>query len=244
MKTRAPRAPGSFHVRERLPAWCAPACLRVRSVGNLSRDPRVYSSGGTPGAAARRGVPLQAMRCTCWDTAGWGWRWGWRASGTGWPGQRPPQSMPVVFCSNHESNVDPAVLFQALHPAAAHPLQGRTAQVSTDGHRARRRRIRAGGPAGPAPVVRVAGAGLGLAARGQFLPDLSGGHAEPDRASCCRSRRAASSWPSTRRCRSCRWAISGGRAAMRKGSAIVRPVRVSVRIGAAHSHRRADARRP
>jgi len=31
-------------------------------------------------------------------------------------GTRPPVDSPVVFCSNHESNVDPPVLFQALHP--------------------------------------------------------------------------------------------------------------------------------
>ena len=31
-------------------------------------------------------------------------------------GRRPPHGTAVVFCSNHESNVDPPILFQALHP--------------------------------------------------------------------------------------------------------------------------------
>ena len=60
-------------------------------------------------------------------------------------------------------------------------------------------------------------------ARGTLVPRLSRGHAQPDRARCCRSRRAASSWRSRRRCRSCRWRSSAADDAMRRGSALICP---------------------
>ena len=145
-------------------------------------------------------------------------------------GPRPPQATPVVFCSNHESNVDPPVLFQALHPqlhilykAELHkfPLMGTVLDVG-----------------GFVPVDRLD--------RRQSFDSLEQGAA---------SLRAGNSFlifPEGTRSRSgdllpfkkggfimaiqaqvpiVPVAISGGRASMRKGSAIVHPVQVSVRIG-------------
>ena len=138
--------------------------------------------------------------------------------------------MPVVFCSNHESNVDPPVLFQALHPqlhvlykAELHkfPLMGTVLDVG-----------------GFVPVDRLD--------RRQSFDSLAQGAA---------SLRAGNSFlifPEGTRSRSgdllpfkkggfimaiqaqvpiVPVAISGGRASMRKGSAIVHPVQVSIRIG-------------
>ena len=145
-------------------------------------------------------------------------------------GPRPPKAMPVVFCSNHESNVDPPVLFQALHPqlhvlykAELHkfPLMGTVLDVG-----------------GFVPVDRLD--------RRQSFDSLAQGAA---------SLRAGNSFlifPEGTRSRSgdllpfkkggfimaiqaqvpiVPVAISGGRASMRKGSAIVHPVEVSIRIG-------------
>jgi len=145
-------------------------------------------------------------------------------------GPRPPRHLPVVFCSNHESNVDPPVLFQALHPqlhvlykAELHkfPLMGTVLDVG-----------------GFVPVDRLD--------RRQSFDSLAQGAA---------SLRAGNSFlifPEGTRSRSgdllpfkkggfimaiqaqvpiVPVAISGGRASMRKGSAIVHPVDVSIRIG-------------
>jgi 1-acyl-sn-glycerol-3-phosphate acyltransferase len=145
-------------------------------------------------------------------------------------GQRPPHAVPVVFCSNHESNVDPPVLFQALHPQL-HIL-----------YKAELRRF---------PLMRT------VFDVGGFVPvdrqDRRQSFDSLDQGSA--SLRAGNSFlifPEGTRSRTgdllpfkkggfimalqaqvpiVPVAISGGRASMRKGSAIVRPVRVSVRIG-------------
>jgi 1-acyl-sn-glycerol-3-phosphate acyltransferase len=145
-------------------------------------------------------------------------------------GPRPPVASPVVFCSNHESNVDPAVLFQALHPqlhilykAELHrfPLMGTVLDVGgfVPVDRQDRRQSFDSIEQGAASL-RSGNSFLifpeGTRSRtGDLLPFKKGGFIMAIQAQV----------PVVP------VAISGGRAAMRKGSAIVRPVKVSVRIG-------------
>ena len=136
----------------------------------------------------------------------------------------------VVFCSNHESNVDPPVLFEALHPqlhvlykAELHkfPIMGKVFDVG-----------------GFVPIDRgdhekaLASLAMGAASlrsgnsflifpegtrsrTGHLLPFKKGGFIMALQAQV----------PIVP------VAVQGGRSAMRKGSAFVRPVHVSVRVG-------------
>jgi 1-acyl-sn-glycerol-3-phosphate acyltransferase len=145
-------------------------------------------------------------------------------------GPRPPAETPVVFCSNHESNVDPAVLFRSLHPrlhvlykAELHrfPLMGTVFDVGGFIAVDRRdRRKSFGALEHGAASLRAGNSFLifpeGTRSRtGALLPFKKGGFIMA----------IGGQVPVVP------VAISGGREAMRKGSAIVRPVRVSVRIG-------------
>jgi 1-acyl-sn-glycerol-3-phosphate acyltransferase len=137
----------------------------------------------------------------------------------------------VVFCSNHESNVDPPVLFQALHPQLhilykaelhAFPIMGTVFDVGgfVPIDRGDRQKAFAGIDRGAASL-RAGNSFLifpeGTRSRtGELLPFKKGGLIMALQAQV----------PIVP------VAISGGRASMRKGSGIVRPVKVSVRVGA------------
>jgi 1-acyl-sn-glycerol-3-phosphate acyltransferase len=140
-------------------------------------------------------------------------------------------STAVVFCSNHESNVDPAVLFKVLHPrlhvlykAELHrfPLMGTVLDVGGFVPIDRRDREQAIAALRQGAASLRAGNSFlifpeGTRSRtGDLLPFKKGGFIMAVDAQV----------PIVP------VAIQGGRASMRKGSAVVRPVTVSVRIGA------------
>ena len=141
-----------------------------------------------------------------------------------------PRDRAAVYCSNHQSNVDPPVLFDAVHPMmhilykaelSAIPVLERAFRyggflpVDRRNKEAAMRSIEAG-----AASIRAGNSFLifpeGTRSRtAELLPFKKGGFIMAIKAQ-------APIVPV---------AISGGRNAMRKGSPIVRPVQVEVRIG-------------
>jgi 1-acyl-sn-glycerol-3-phosphate acyltransferase len=141
-----------------------------------------------------------------------------------------PRDRAVVFCSNHQSNVDPPVLFRALHrrlhilykaELSRLPILGTVMQVGGFIPVPREQKEAAMEAIEQAAASIRSGHSFLIFPEGtrsrteQLLPFKKGGFIMAIKAQ-------APIVPV---------AISGGRDAMRKGSAIVRPVRVRVRIG-------------
>ena len=141
-----------------------------------------------------------------------------------------PPGRAVVFCANHQSNIDPPILFQALHPRLhilfkaelrKLPLLGRAFQVG-----------------GFVPIDR-ASRDQSMAAIEHVAASLRAGNSFLTFPEGTRSRTGAllpfKRGPFLMALKAqvpvVPVAIQGGTASMQKGSPIVRPVTVSIRIG-------------
>ena len=141
-----------------------------------------------------------------------------------------PLDRAAVYCSNHESNVDPPLLFTALHPRMhilyKHEIDqipvlarafrmGGFIPIDRRNKESAMRSIEKG-----AASIRAGSSFLifpeGTRSRtGEMLPFKKGGFVMAIKA-------GAPLVPV---------AISGGRTAMQRGSAVIRPVRISIRVG-------------
>ena len=142
-----------------------------------------------------------------------------------------PRGQAVVFCSNHQSNVDPPILFQVLHPRlhvlfkrelTKLPLLGRVFQIG-----------------GFVPIDRssrehsmaaIERAAASLRAGNSFLTFPEGTRSRTG--DLLPFKRGPFLMALKAQVPVVPVAIQGGTASMRKGSWIVRPTTVSVRIGA------------
>jgi 1-acyl-sn-glycerol-3-phosphate acyltransferase len=141
-----------------------------------------------------------------------------------------PRERAVVFCANHQSNVDPPVLFRALHPRLhilykaelrKLPVLGRVFEVG--GFVAVQRDNR------DAAFASIEEAAESIRRGNSFLIFPEGTRSKTDellpfkKGGLVMALRAQAPIVPV--------AITGGRAAMQKGSAFVRPVHVTVRVG-------------
>ena len=218
------------------------ACLRSDS--SPTSSPRLYVLiVGTVRAADRRSARLARICSTSSATAAWRWRSGsagirYRVIGR----EHIPPDRAVVFCSNHQSNVDPPVLFQALHrrlhilykaELRKLPVLGRV--IEAGGFVAVQRENR------DAAFASIERAAASIRAGNSFLIFPEGTRSKTDE--LLPFKKGGFVMALKAQAPIVPVAITGGRAAMRKGSAIVRPVHVTVRIGAPVETAGRDGRR-
>jgi 1-acyl-sn-glycerol-3-phosphate acyltransferase len=141
-----------------------------------------------------------------------------------------PVGRAVVFCANHQSNVDPPVLFQALHRRLHILYKAELGKLPVLG------RVLEAGDFVPvqrdnrdAAFASIEGAVASIRGGNSFLIFPEGTRSKTDELLPFKKgglvmaiKAQAPIMPV---------AIMGGRAAMTKGSAVIRPVRVTVRIG-------------
>ena len=143
---------------------------------------------------------------------------------------RIPKNRAVVFCSNHESNVDPPVLFQALHRRLHVLFKAELTKIPVLG------KVMVAGGFVPverdrreASMASIERAAESIRSGNSFLIFPEGTRSKT--AEMLPFKKGGFIMAIKAQAPVVPVAVSGGRAAMRKGSWFVRPVMVDVRIG-------------